>query len=144
LAARLPKVTIPSLQLVNLEGFLALIPSVEIAALQDLARDVVQVLDPFRAVLTEAEVARRKPERLTPRQRSLLDVFGYPYVIEEFQFHLTLSGPLHGTEHQVVAAAAAAHFGEDIPQPFEVSDLCLCGEDQAGQFHLLHRYALTA
>ena len=138
-----PKVQMPGLQLVLLEGFLALVPGND-PVLRDLAAKVVQGLERFRAPLTQAEIARRRPDGLTPRQRELLAVYGYPYVMEEFQFHLTLSGRLGAEEALSLKAAAETHFAGLIPQPFRVEDLCLCGEDEAGRFHLLHRYALSA
>ena len=143
LARTLRAVQVPQLQMTLLEGFLALVPGPD-AALADLATDVVRILDPFRAPLTAAEVARRRPERLTARQRDLLAAYGYPFVMEEFQFHLTLSGRLKPEDAPRLHAAAKAHFVGLIPQPFVLQDLCLCGEDQAGRFHLLHRYALSA
>jgi hypothetical protein len=39
--------------------------------------------------------------------------------------------------------ALAAHFAPVLPHPFRIEDLCLFGEDAAGRFHLLHRYALA-
>ena len=53
---------------------------------------VVEGLDRFRAPPDAAEIARRRPERLSARQRDHLARWGYPYVMEEFQFHLTLTG----------------------------------------------------
>lgn len=143
LAKSLRAVQLPGLELVLLDGFLALVPGHD-PAMHDLAAKVVQGLEAFRAPLTEAEIARRRPESLTPRQRELLAVYGYPYVMEEFQFHLTLSSRLGATEAAALRAAAQAHFAGLIPAPFEIEDLCLCGEDASGRFHLLHRYALSA
>lgn len=143
LAASLAPLKLPGLRMVTLEGFLALIPLGDQTALQNLAAEVVRSLDPYRAALTPAETARRRPERLSPRQRDLLATYGYPYVMERFQFHLTLSGPLKDDE-AAVTAAAAHHFAGLIPAPFHIGDLCLCGEDALGRFHLLHRYALSA
>jgi len=143
LAANLTPVGMPGLDLVLLEGFMALVPAPD-AALSALAAEVVRALDTFRAPLTDAEIARRRPDRLTPRQRELLSLYGYPYVMEEFQFHLTLSGRLEGDAAQRLLAAATRHFAGLIPRPFRLEDLCLCGEDQTGRFHLLHRYALSA
>ncbi|HCZ00710.1 MAG: phosphonate metabolism protein [Rhodobacterales bacterium RIFCSPHIGHO2_02_FULL_62_130] len=144
LATSLRAVELPALALRQIDGFLAFVPDGDTAALGDLAAEVVRALDPLRAPLTEAEVARRRPERLTDRQRALLGIYGYPYVMEEFQFHLTLTGRLSDTDSPHLIAAAVAHFGSTVPQPFRLEDLCLCGEDAAGQFHLLHRYALSA
>ena len=93
--------------------------------------------------LNPGAAQRHRPERLTPRQRALLALHGYPHVMEEFRFHLTLTGALAGAEHPVVAQAAATHFAGLAPQPFRLSDICLTGEDAAGRFHLLHRYALA-
>jgi Protein of unknown function (DUF1045) len=65
-------------------------------------------------------------------------------VMEEFQFHLTLSGKLDGAEAALVQRAADQHFAGLLPQPFVIEDLCLFGEDQDNRFHLLHRYPLSA
>ena len=144
LAARLPAVKMPGLDLVNLHGFLALIPRGPADDLMALAADVVRDLDPFRAALTKAEVARRRPDRLTPRQADLLAQYGYPHVMEEFQFHLTLTDQLPPPRAALLEPLARAHFAGVMPQPFAVADLCLCGEDQDGRFSVLHRYALSA
>ncbi|MES2432828.1 MAG: DUF1045 domain-containing protein [Pseudomonadota bacterium] len=143
LAASLAPLELPGLQMITLEGFLALTPLGDTAALQTLAAEIVRTLDPYRAALTPAEIARRRPERLTPRQRDLLETYGYPYVMEQFQLHLTLSGPL-GEDEAAVTRAAANHFADLIPTPFHIREICLCGEDTQGRFHLLHRYALSA
>lgn len=143
LAASLVPLEQPGLQMVNLEGFLALTPLGDPTMLQTFAAEIVRTLDPYRAALTAAEIARRRPERLTPRQRDLLATYGYPYVMEQFQLHLTLSGPL-GADEATVTNAAAQHFAGLIPAPFHIREICLCGEDAQGRFHLLHRYALSA
>lgn len=144
LAASLHAVDVSALALQPIDGFLAFAPQGDTAALSDLAAEVVRSLDALRAPLTEAEIARRRPDRLTERQRALLGVFGYPYVMEEFQFHLTLTGRLTEADSPRLIAAALAHFDGLVPKPFRLEDLCLCCEDAAGQFHLLHRYALKA
>jgi Protein of unknown function (DUF1045) len=142
LAIRLAPVRCEGLVLENLHGFLALTPRGCEAALLEFGAMVVEGTDSLRAPLTEAEIARRKPESLTSRQRALLGVWGYPYVMEEFRFHLSLTDRLPEAEVAPVMAALDAHFAPVLPRPFVIEDLCLFGEDDAG-FHLLHRYALT-
>ncbi len=144
LAASLLPVTLQGLDLSLVEGFLALLPRGDTRDLNALAAEVVRGLDAYRAPLTPAETARRRPETLTARQRELLAIYGYPYVMEQFQFHLTLSGRLDTGAQTALTAAAHVHFDGLLPQPFVLRDLCLCGEDAAGRFHLLHRYPLMA
>lgn len=144
LAADLKPVEMPGLHLVALDGFLALVPQGDTSGLLALAAEAVESLDNLRAPLTEAEIVRRRPERLTPRQRALLDQFGYAYVMEEFRFHLTLSRRLTATENAALMPLARAHFAAHLPQPFRIADLCLFGEAMDGRFHLLHRYTLAA
>jgi hypothetical protein len=141
LAARLAPVTCEGLVIEDLQGFLALTPTGCEAALLELGAAVVEGTNDLRAPLTEAEIARRRPESLTPRQRDLLHAWGYPYVMEEFRFHLTLTDRL--PDPGPAMTALAAHFAPVLPQPFRIEDLCLFGEDAAGRFHILHRYALT-
>jgi hypothetical protein len=141
LAAQLPVVVCEGLVMENLQGFLALTPVGCEAALLELAAAVVEGTNDLRAPLTADEIARRRPEALTPRQRNLLDTWGYPYVMEEFRFHLTLTDRL--PEPGPTMQALTRHFTPVLPRPFRIEDLCLFGEDQTGRFHLLHRYALT-
>lgn len=143
LATRLAPVTLDGLHLSQLGGFLALTPQGDARALADLAATVVRDLDAFRAPPTEAEIARRRPERLTARQRALLDQWGYPYVMEEFRFHLTLTGDLGTPEASAVAAALRPHLAPHLPRPFVIRDLCLFGEATDGMFRILHRYTLS-
>jgi len=142
LAARLAPVRCEELRLENLHGFLALTPVGCEAAMLEFGAMVVEATDALRAPLTEAEIARRRPESLTSRQRALLQVWGYPHVMEEFRFHLTLTDRLPTAEVAPVMTALETHFAPVLPRPFVIEDLCLFGEDAAG-FHLLHRYALT-
>lgn len=143
LARAMSVVQMPGLEMVDLAGFLALVPQGYSGGLSALAAAVVERLDRFRAPMTEAEVARRRPDRLTPRQRNLLARYGYPYVMEEFRFHLTLSGPLFAPDLAELRPLVTAHFAPHLPRPFRIADLCLFGEAEDGRFHLLHRYPLS-
>jgi putative phosphonate metabolism protein len=143
LARRLAAVRFAGLQLARLGGFLALVPEGDEAPLLALGAAVVEGLDPLRAALNPQEYARRKPDRLTARQRALLDRWGYPYVMEEFRFHLTLSDDLPAREAEAVAAVAEDWFAPVLPRPFVIEDLCLFGEDGEGRFHLIGRHGLT-
>lgn len=143
LARRLPPVVAPRLELRVMKGFVALVPDGADAALIGLGEAVVRALDPFRAVLTAAEVDRRDPAHLTARQREFLGLWGYPYVMEEFRFHLTLTGNLPEAQADAVREALLPWLIPVLPEPFIIEDLCLFGEDEAGRFHLLDRYALA-
>lgn len=143
LAARLAPLVCDGLVLENLHGFLALTPAGCDAGLLALGAEVVKATNPLRAPLTGADVARRRPDSLSPRQRALLDQWGYPFVMDEFRFHLTLTNRLPDHEAAPVMQALSAHFAPVLPRPFIIEDLCLFGEGASGDFQLLHRYALT-
>lgn len=141
LAARLPPVVCDGLRVEVLDGFIALTPVGCEAVILELGAAVVEETNSLRAPLTEAEISRRRPDRLSPRQRELLDRWGYPHVMDEFRFHLTLTDRLDQPEP--VRQALETYFAPVLPRPFSIEDLCLFGEDRSGRFHLLHRYALT-
>lgn len=141
LAVRLAPARCEGLKLETLHGFVALTPLGCEVAILDLAAAVVEGTNHLRAALSDAEIARRRPDRLSTRQRALLDRWGYPQVMEEFRFHLTLTDRL--ANPAPVMAVLADHFAPVLPMPFVIEDLCLFGEDRSGCFQLLHRYVLT-
>jgi hypothetical protein len=125
LAARTRPFALPPLIIAEHHGFLALLESTKSAELQALCDACVETLDPHRAAPTEDEIARRRPERMTPRQRELLHRWGYHYVFDEWWFHVTLSRRLTPAERAVVQPALAAHLGEAPALPRRVTELCL-------------------
>jgi putative phosphonate metabolism protein len=92
LAASIP--TAPTLEPVVglIGGFVAIVPATQSAALEALAADCVTAFERFRLPLSTEERAKRMAAGLSPRQAANLDRFGYPYVFEEFRFHMTLTG----------------------------------------------------
>jgi putative phosphonate metabolism protein len=86
----------------SISGFLAVVPAETSDELIQLAADCVRAFDPYRAPLTPEDRARRRPETLTQRQRDYLDRWGYPYVMEEFRFHMTLTGRLESKRREEV------------------------------------------
>ena len=117
--------TIPRLVVSRLESFIALVPENPIAELDELAANAVRTFEPMRAPLTEAEIARRKPDRLTENQREYLEKWGYPYVFDEFRFHMTLTGPLDNAKADEVTSILRTHFAPVLRKPVVVNSLGL-------------------
>ena len=143
LAQTLPPVTVPELQLLRLGRFLALGPQGDTSALNTLAAACVTKLDPFRAPLSDAEHADRIHPGLSAAHLANLARWGYPHVLEQFRFHITLTGRLPKSQLPQVETILTEHLVPTLPLPLVVSDFALVGQTTDGYFHLIDRYALT-
>ncbi|NCF49126.1 MAG: DUF1045 domain-containing protein [Bacteroidetes bacterium] len=144
--AAIPQFVIPALQIAFMGQFLALVLRDSCAAhpkLASLASTLVEKLDHFRAPLSEDELRHRRSTKLTAGQDALLARWGYPYVMDEFRFHMTLTGRLNPADQREVYSALQTHIGHLIGQPVRVSDIGLVGEAPDGQFHLISRLAMA-
>ena len=99
-------------------------------------------LDVFRAPPTETELEKRRKAKLSPQQEQNLQDWGYPYVMEEFKFHLTLTGRLNAKVADNVHNALSKALVNTLPKPFEVKDMTLVGEGTDGQFYEIERFTL--
>jgi Protein of unknown function (DUF1045) len=109
-----------------LDGFAALVPSATVPSLDLLAGNCVRGFDQFRDALTAAERSRRLTHPLTPRQIDHLDRFGYPYVFEDFRFHMTLSGRLPAERKaQCLASLGRLHKRWSVPAEILVDSVAL-------------------
>ena len=79
----------PAVELIG--GFVAIVPRTASPALDRLAVDCVTAFERFRLPMTAQERDRRMAAGLSPHQAANLDRWGYPYVFEEFRFHMTLT-----------------------------------------------------
>lgn len=96
------KVPCNGLKLATIGPFIALVPQSDNIAINDLAFSIVEQFDRFRAPLTDFDRARRLASPLTEKQIQYLERYGYPYVKDEFRFHLTLTNSLHQDERQAI------------------------------------------
>jgi putative phosphonate metabolism protein len=111
---------IPPLQVVQLSDFLALTPSAPSPQLKAVADACVTKLDRFRTPLAPAELAKRRPDDLSAREREHLERWGYPYVLDMFRFHISLTGSLTGIDPRTIEAlkqAAQQHLNALAAEP---------------------------
>lgn len=141
-AAREP-ILVPRVVVTRLDGFFALVPDAPSPALDRLAHDVVTAFEPFRAPLSQAELERRNPDGLSPSQLKNLHKWGYPYVFEDFRFHMTLTGRVPAGEAQRVERAIEVFFGPLLEEPLEIASLALFVEPEPGApFHVKSLHSL--
>jgi hypothetical protein len=113
-----------------LDGFVALVPSTPAPALALLAANCVRGFDRFRDGMTAAERSRRLAHPLTPRQIDHLDHWGYPYVFEDFRFHMTLTGrvPVERAE-RVLEFLRQMHKARAVPCAIMVDTIALLRQE---------------
>jgi len=134
LVATLKPVALGSLRAVRLGNFVALMPATASDELATLGAACVTGLDDLRAPLLQANLTRRRATQLDEREQELLQLYGYPYVLERFRLHFTLSGPvLPSIAQRVVQAVAEPVARLNEATPLLLDRLCLFVEAAPGR-----------
>lgn len=131
-AARHQPIDLGKPRLTSLDGFLALLVD-DNEALQDFAAHVVEDFEVFRAPMSAKDRATRASRNLSERQLELLDAYGYPYIFDEFRFHMTLSDRLSDQDSAEIAQAAQTWFKPVLDEPLVLDRLSLYRKPEAGQ-----------
>ncbi|GAA6210005.1 DUF1045 domain-containing protein [Cognatishimia sp. WU-CL00825] len=135
-------VSLDGLEVTRLGRFLALTVTGDTSELGALAANFLRKLDGFRAFPTEAEVAKRQKTRLTLSQEANLQNWGYPYALDDFRFHMTLTGKLPVEHAETLKQSLTQVLVNTLPKPFVISSLTLVGENTDGRFMEIKRQAL--
>lgn len=145
LANSLSPITTGPLELTNLDGFLALCPTDHLQALSNLATRCVKELDMFRTPMSNEERERRiATTKLSPHQIGLLSEWGYPFVLDQFRFHITLTRRLTEMEQATLVPALKTRLERELRHPLTVDSICLYGDPGNDlPFLLIDRYALS-
>ncbi|MBP1843041.1 putative phosphonate metabolism protein [Rhizobium petrolearium] len=139
-AADTPAFDIPNVIVDQLGRFFALVPDTVYPDLQHFAARVVEEFEPFRAPLSDADIARRKPETLSATHRANLDRWGYPYVMDEFRFHMTLTGQVPPEYAPAMRKELDRRFSEFANAPLTIDGLALFIETERGAPFTVHRW----
>ena len=105
-------IPIPALTVKKLGNFLALVPGQQSLEIKDFARSCVISFDKYRAEPSDLELERRRASGLSTRQNDLLTQWGYPYVMDEFKFHLSLTGKIDSKCASVLQPFLSEYFKE--------------------------------
>ena len=134
---RLPAIRL-STKIALLDNFFAFALETPEPELDVLAARVVTEFDAFRSPLSEIDIARRDVSRLTGRQLANLMNWGYPFVFDQFRFHMTLTGPIDHLERDHVMTVLMHHFGPLAKAPIMVGQLVLAVEPEPLAPFLVH------
>jgi len=125
------------LEVARLGGFYSLVPSLPCEHVHYLACAVVQEFDRFRAPLSEAEIERTDPGGLSAAQFANLHRWGSPYVMDEFRFHMPLTGPVSQCDMPRVEQVLRNVFEPVLADPIRVANVALMIEEgNGGPFHV--------
>lgn len=142
-AARMRATGSTGLAIAQIGGFFALVPNSNHTAINALADECVRVFESFRAGMNAQEREKRMRSKLSPRQIELMDAWGYPYVFEEFRFHMTLTGIVPQELRSKTQDALHGLFKEE-DRKASFDSICICRQIEAGQpFRMLQRFALA-
>ncbi|MPW20944.1 DUF1045 domain-containing protein [Paraburkholderia sp. CNPSo 3157] len=109
-----------------------------------LAADALRAFAPLREKPSAVNTAKRMQAPLTERQRELLVEWGYPYVLDEFRFHMTLSNSLDNAADRA-AIVAWWHREAQRLGPLSIDGAAIFVEPAPGEpFMLWQRLAFTA
>ena len=135
--------SVSDLSVRSMKSFVALTPDAPNPDLDDLASDCVVAFEPFRAPLAPTERERRVAGLVDPRHIASVDRWGYPWVFEDFRFHMTLTGSLPDDRREAVRAELAA-FLADVARPLAVDAICVFRQERRdAPFRLLERLAFA-
>jgi putative phosphonate metabolism protein len=127
----------------SISGFIAVVPTELSTELERLAADCVREFDSFRAPLTPEDRMRRNPSALTPRQREHLERWGYPYVMEDFRFHMTLTGRLDARRREPVLTILRDRFSAIGLTTLAIDRIAVFRQnDAASRFQVVNHWKL--
>lgn len=127
----------------SISGFIAVVPAEPSTELERLASDCTSEFDSFRARLTPEDRTRRNPSALTERQCGHLDRWGYPYVMEDFRFHMTLTGRLDAERREPVLRMLRNSFSAIGIKTLAIDGIALFRQDDAdSRFRIVSHWKL--
>jgi putative phosphonate metabolism protein len=118
-----------------IDGFIAIVPFEPAPALDALAASCTRTFDCYRASMSAEERGQRITAGLSARQVENLDRWGYPYVLSDFRFHMTLTGRIEMPRRDAILALLGAcvhQMGGD--RSFAVDRLTLVKQDFSQTF----------
>jgi len=119
-------------------------PEQQPQALQQLANDCVKSFEKYRAPLSEEDLERRNLSSLTTRQQQYTERYGYPYILDDFNFHMTLSGQNDHNDESYLQWLVRL-YESMVNEPPILDRLCIFSQpDRSSAFVRTHEFVFSA
>ena len=109
----------------------------------NLENDLVKHLDTFRAELNKTEIKKRIPDSLTFKQNKYLKEWGYPFVFDQFKFHMTLMNQNNNKLSNKQKLELEKLIYKISNNVIEFNEISLLGENKNGHFEEIKRFKLN-
>ncbi len=133
--------SVPRIEVARLGNYYSLVPTLPCENVRYLASSIVQHFDGFRAPLSEADIERSDPDGLSAAQFTKLHRWGNPYVMDEYRFHMPVTGPVNVVDMPRIEQALRGIFEPVLAEPIAISNIALMMEEGMGgpfRVHSLH------
>ncbi|PSH62154.1 DUF1045 domain-containing protein [Phyllobacterium sophorae] len=126
-----------------LGGFFALVPASPIPTLRGFATHIVEEFDQFRAPMNAPELQRRLQSPLDETETAHLVQWGYPYVLNRFRFHMTLTDRVPEDRRAATRARLEEMFEPHLSEDYRIDTLSLfVQEHRDADFVVRSQFAL--
>ena len=143
IAAQHSRFKIKGLKIVYSKKFTFITSRKEIKSLINLENDLVKHLDTFRAELNKTEIKKRNPDSLTFKQNKYLKEWGYPFVLDQFKFHMTLMNQNNNKLSNKQKLELEKLIYKISNNLVEFNEISLLGENKKGYFEEIKRFKLN-
>ena len=114
-------------------------------AMDALAEACVREFDPFRAPLSEADIARRRKANLTPAQDARMLEWGYPYILDDFRFHMTLTSAIADEAVRARVLETLSQLFAYVTGPHRFDAVAIYRQaDREAPFEVVSRFSFAA
>lgn len=135
---------LPGLAPARLGDFIALVPAGTDTRADNVAAGCVTHFDALRAPLGADDLARRRRPGLTPRDEEHLARWGYPYVLDRFRLHFSLTGNLKAEDAPLAEPILRAAAQRIPAEPLVFDSIRIFREAcQGADFECIHRAAFA-
>jgi len=141
-AAQQQSVALTGLELQNSNDCFFLQSQTVPIQLLHIASGAVKMLNQVRAPLNPSECARLKAEFLTTQEKRNVQIWGYPYVFDQYKFQIRVTSRITKmVEKEMMYSALNRFFAPVCAEPLLIDALSLYVENGAGSpLRFLHRF----
>ncbi len=143
IAKKFKKFKFYKFKLKKINNFYAFVQNKKNNNINKLSNRLVRELFKFRSPLTKKEIDRRNPSKLSKLQLNILHKWGYPYLMSEFNFHMTLASEVTGNKLYFELKKIEKNKEIILNEINNFDKIYIFGENQKGMFENLENFSLS-